>query len=415
MDSTNLQPPGNYPDDWQRTDFDHFTTLKRGKDLTRDQFQEGFVPVAGSNGVIGYHDTANVMAPGVTVGRSGSVGRVTYYTQDFWAHNTALFATDFHGNDPRFAAYFLDFLKLGRFGSGVSVPTLDRNVFRMLPVVVPRADEQRKIAAVLGVVQRAIEQQERLLQLTAELKKTLLHQLFTHGLRGEPQKQTEIGLVPESWEVAELGRISHKPEYGFTESAKASGNAQFLRITDIQEDGVQWGSVPFCECPDDLIEKYLLADNDILFARIGATTGKNFLVKKPPVAVFASYLIRVRLKNVVSADFISQFCDTHAYWRQIDTNKGNNLKGGINSSTLKRLLVPVPPIREEQDEIAEVFRQIDTKAAYARRRRAALTALFRTLLHQLMTAQIRVQDLDLSVLGTIGLGGENSDREKYEP
>ena len=66
---------------------------------------------------------------------------------------------------------------------------------------VPPLPEQRKIAGVLGVVQRAMEQQERLLALTAELKKALLHQLFTAGLRGEPQKQTEIGPVPESWEV----------------------------------------------------------------------------------------------------------------------------------------------------------------------------------------------------------------------
>jgi type I restriction enzyme, S subunit len=80
-----------------------------------------------------------VKAPGVTVGRSGSVGRVTFYSEDFWAHNTALFVSNFHGNDPRFASYFLDSLELKRFGSGVSVPTLDRNVFRALAVIVPPA------------------------------------------------------------------------------------------------------------------------------------------------------------------------------------------------------------------------------------------------------------------------------------
>ena len=205
MDSTILQPSGDYPDDWLRTDLDHFTTLQRGKDLTRDHFCNGEVPVAGSNGIIGYHDVSNVKAPGITVGRSGSVGKITFYRQDFWAHNTALFVKDFHGNVPEFAAFFLDFLRLGRFGSGASVPTLDRNVFRTLPVVIPPPCEQRKIAALLGLVQRAIEQQERLIALTTELKKALLHKLFTEGLRGEPQKQTEIDPVPESWEVVQLG------------------------------------------------------------------------------------------------------------------------------------------------------------------------------------------------------------------
>ena len=80
---------------------------------------------------------------------------------------------------------------------------------RGLKIYIPfrQQPEQRKIAAVLGLVQRAIEQQERLIALTTELKKALLHKLFTEGLRGEPQKQTEIGPVPESWEMVRLGEI----------------------------------------------------------------------------------------------------------------------------------------------------------------------------------------------------------------
>ncbi len=84
---------------------------------------------------------------------------------------------------------------------------LSKEVLGDWVIPLPPLPEQRKIAGVLGVVQQAIEQQERLLQLTAELKKTLLHQLFTQGLRGEPQKQTEIGPVPESWEVVPLQDI----------------------------------------------------------------------------------------------------------------------------------------------------------------------------------------------------------------
>src|SRR5712664_3362019 len=99
MDTSILQPLADYPNSWARMAFDQFATLKRGKDLTRHQFRDGSVPVAGSNGVIGFHDTANVKAPGITVGRSGSVGRVTFFTQDFWAHNTALFVANLYGND----------------------------------------------------------------------------------------------------------------------------------------------------------------------------------------------------------------------------------------------------------------------------------------------------------------------------
>ena len=65
--------------------------------------------------------------------------------------------------------------------------------FASFPVPIRTVPERRKIARSMGLVQRAIEQQKRLIALTAELKKALLHKLFTEGLRGEPQKQTEIG------------------------------------------------------------------------------------------------------------------------------------------------------------------------------------------------------------------------------
>ncbi len=89
------------------------------------------------------------------------------------------------------------------------MPGLNREVAYRETVYFPEQNaEQRKIAGVLRVVQRAIEQQEQLLQRTTELKKTLLHQLFTHGLRGEPKKQTEIGMVPVSWEVVRLSEVA---------------------------------------------------------------------------------------------------------------------------------------------------------------------------------------------------------------
>jgi type I restriction enzyme S subunit len=268
MDSTSLQPPGSYPENWQRMDFDHFATLKRGKDLSRDQFREGSVPVAGSNGVIGYHDTANVKAPGVTVGRSGSVGKVTYYAKDFWAHNTALVVTDFHGNDPHFVTYFLDFIKLGRFGSGVSVPTLDRNAFRMLQIIAPPIEEQRKIAHLLGVVQRAMEQQERLLALTAELKKALLHQLFTAGLRGEPQKQTDLGPVPESWQVATLEDAAVAFDYGTSVKCEhGKAGVPVLRIPNVVGGSIDLTDLKHGQPKRNELEQLRLRDGDLLFVR----------------------------------------------------------------------------------------------------------------------------------------------------
>jgi len=171
------------PESWEIKPFEQFTTLQRGKDLTKDNFKNGLVPVAGSNGIIGYHDVAFVKAPGVTVGRSGSVGKVTFYDQEFWAHNTSLYVKDFHGNDPRFAAYYLEVLELGRFKTGASVPTLDRNSFKHLPIAVPQEDEQIEIGNNLNVVDKKIEVITRRKEKLEELFRTLLHQLMTGQTR----------------------------------------------------------------------------------------------------------------------------------------------------------------------------------------------------------------------------------------
>lgn len=174
---------GLVPESWKIQPFETFTTLQRGKDLTKREFNNGSVPVAGSNGVIGYHDIAFVKAPGITVGRSGSAGKVTFYKQDFWAHNTSLYVKDFHGNDPRFAAYYLEMLDLAKYKTGASVPTLDRNSFKYIPVTVPPKDEQVEIATILSTLDKKIDILNLKKEKLEELFRTLLHQLMTGQVR----------------------------------------------------------------------------------------------------------------------------------------------------------------------------------------------------------------------------------------
>jgi type I restriction enzyme S subunit len=417
MDSTNLQPPGNYPPEWQTMPFDGFTTLKRGKDLTRGQFREGTVPVASSNGRMGFHNTANVKAPGVTVGRSGSVGRVTFYAEDFWAHNTALFVTDFHGNDERFAAYFLHSLKLNRFGSGVSVPTLDRNVFRDLPVTIPPLPDQRKIAGVLGLVERAMEQQERLLAVTAELKKTLLHQLFTAGLRGEPQKQTDIGPLPQSWEVKPLGDYLTEAQYGLSVKGAETGRYAVLRMTNQQQGCISAEKLQYVELTPQEFEKFRVARQDILFNRTNSLelVGRTAIFKLDGDFVFASYLIRLRTDaDRLRPHFLNHYFnseETQVRLKSIATRAVS--QSNISATRLRGFPIPVPSPRE-QDEIVAKIDCLNRKLLLHRRKHVALTALFRTLLHELMTARIRVHNLDLPELETVLERGQPCPRVESE-
>lgn len=259
--------------------------------------------------------------------------------------------------------------------------------------------EQEAIGRVLRLLEAHAEQQHTLESTARRLKSAAMRELFTRGLRGEPQKETEIGPVPESWRVEALGGYINPPDYGVTASASSECvGPRFLRITDTQERRVNWSIVPYCRCDEDTIEKKRLGPQDIVVARIGATTGKAFLIGECPEAVFASYLIRLRARQErLLAGFLYHFMQTDAYWRHIDQHKGGRLKSGVNVPILSALRIPLPQVCEQREVVA-ILDAIDRKIDFHRRKRALLEELFKSLLHKLMTGEIRVTDLDLSAL-----------------
>lgn len=187
------------PPHWKSTLIGNVVTLQRGQDLPKTERQAGSYPVVGSNGIVGYHSEFMLHSPGVIVGRSGSVGKVTWVECDYWALNTSLYVKNFHCNEPSFIRYFLDYLNLGKYASGVSVPTLNRNIVHQIEVAIPSLPEQKAIAHTLRTIQKAKETRHRELELEWERKAALMQYLFTHGTRNELRKQTEIGISVRSF------------------------------------------------------------------------------------------------------------------------------------------------------------------------------------------------------------------------
>ena len=176
--------------------------LQRGYDLPSSQMKKGDILVAGSNGVIGYHNEARSNHPCITVGRSGSVGKVHYYEQATWAHNTALFVKDFKGNDPKYLYYFLKNLHLDKmFDKGSSVvPSLDRKVVHSLNVPCHKdIDCQKRIAAILSKIDRKIELNRTINQNLEGMAKQLYDYWFVQfdfpNEEGKPYKSSGGAMV----------------------------------------------------------------------------------------------------------------------------------------------------------------------------------------------------------------------------
>lgn len=173
-----------------------------------------------------------------------------------------------------------------------------------------------------------------------------------------------------SWPVHSLGSISDRIDYGLTASAVDNEDGpRFLRITDMQEDSVDWNTVPSCICSSKEYEQNRLEDGDIVFARTGATTGKSYLVRELKwLAVFASYLIRVRPNKKVDSLYLSYFFKSSRYWHQITAMANGAAQPGVNSSKLRELEIPLPPLAE-QKRIASILDKAD---AIRRKRQLAI-------------------------------------------
>ena len=204
--------------EWKDIELGDFLTFQRGFDIVkRDMKEDGLYDVIFSSGFGGKHNEFKVKSPGVVVGRKGTLGSVFYSETDFWPTDTTLWIKDFHGNNPKFAYYFLSTLKFEQYDCGSANPTLNRNHIHTLKIRVPESSqEQKEIADVLSCLDRKIEN----LRKQNETLEAIAQALFKHwfvdfefpNADGKPYKSSggamepsELGDIPAGWRVGTLG------------------------------------------------------------------------------------------------------------------------------------------------------------------------------------------------------------------
>ena len=393
-------PPRNRDEYWDKgvypwvsiADMQPFRTVTNTKEKVSEEahkqvFHRNLVPTG-----------SLLMSFKLTIGRVAKLGLPAY-------HNEAIisFRPDDMDIDSDFLFYHLGQLNYVNYqDTAVKGQTLNKGKLEQLEIALPPFREQQKIAAVLGTVQRAIEEQERLLRLTTELKKSLLHKLFTEGLRGEPQKQTEIGPVPESWELVPLGSLA-KIGNGSTPKRDndgywRGGAIPWLNSTKIHDRFITEAdqfvtelAVKECHLPHVQPGSLLIA-----ITGQGKTLGNSALVSFQ-TCINQHLAYAQFITSSVLSEFVLWFMQTRYDHLRSISQAGGSTKGALTCGYLKTYLVPVPAL-DEQHEIANVFTAMDLKEKTQQHKHTALTDLFRTLLHQLMTAEIRANKVDIRVL-----------------
>ncbi len=389
------------PEGWRAGKFDTFITLQRGFDLPVQDRKQGTSAVVASNGQIGTHSELRISGPAVVTGRSGTLGKVFYISEGCWPLNTTLYVKEFHGNDPQFVTWFLKHFKLDRFGTGTGVPTLNRNVVHEVEVAFPPLDEQRRIAEILSSVDDAIAATRAVIEQTRKVKQGVLKRLLTKGIAHTRFKQTEIGEIPEAWEIGILGEVVCNPD-----GLQTGPFGSQLKAEEYVQDGIP------VVMPRDLIagaiskkqisqvapskaaqlQNHILRVGDIVFARRGDIGRFALTLPKDEGFLCGTGCLRARLniEKVIPA-FASAFleCDFAKEW--LNNNAVGQTMLNLNTSIISRLPFALPPLFE-QAKIVEAVDSFDPSLRRAENGLSQLYTIKSALMSDLLTGRKRVTD-----------------------
>lgn len=262
-------------------------------------------------------------------------------------------------------------------------------------------EEQRAIAHVLRTVQQAREARQREIELERERKAALMQHLFTHGMLGEPRKQTEIGEMPESWQVVRLGdRLRERVKNGH--SAQATNTMEGVRtltLSAVTRRDFSLENTKLTVADPAKVKDLWLQPGDIFVERANTLEFVGLAALYNGATDFAIYpdlMTRVRVKeDEVDSHFAIEFLLTDVcrrYFRKNATGTAGNMPK-IDHGVVNRTLIPWPDLGEQQ-QIASAAEACNAKSTALERESALLDEAFRALLEEVMAGRLSVVQLE---------------------
>lgn len=375
--------------EWKEVRLGDILNFRRGHDLPHSAMKPGNIPVAGSNGVIGYHDTATPIKPILTIGRSGNVGK-PYFYEEAWAHNTTLYVDDFKGNDPKFLYYLCLTMPFANFGGGSAVPTLNRNHIHPLETKIPvKVEDQRRIASILSSLDRKIELNNKINADLEEMAQAIFKNWFVDF---EPFKDgkfvdSELGMIPEGWKVGRLTEIASYMNGLAMQKFPPENNEDSLPVLKIKELGQGFCGTDSDRCSCNIKDECKIHNGDVIFSWSG-----TLLVD---VWCGGDCGLNQHLFKVTSKDYPKWF---YYYWTKhhlqefihIAKDKAVTM-GHIKRGHLEEAMVAIPD-NDSMEKAHELFEPILSKMISLRLENSRLSLLRDTLLPRLMSGEQEVPE-----------------------
>lgn len=367
--------------EWKECKLGDVLVFQRGHDLPKTEMVEGNYPVAGSNGIIGFHSKYTTKGPGITIGRSGNIGTPHFYRTDFWAHNTVLYVKDFKGNSELFLFYFLKTIDFKQFNTGSAVPSLNRNHIHELSVYLPPLSEQKSIASVLSNLDDKIDLLHRQNTTLEKMAETLFRQWFVE----EEKEEWESMRLKEVTDIA-IGRTPPRKEVKWFSTD--SKDIKWISIKDLGNNGV------FISNTSEYLTKEAvetfnipIIPKDTVLLSFKMTVGRVAITFEEMLSNEAIVHFKFNDKTPFSKEYLYMFLKTYKYETLGSTS---SIVTAINSTMIKEMEVLIPDkitMKAFKNETEPLFNKIKSNTIQIQ----TLTALRDTLLPKLMSGEVRVE------------------------
>lgn len=369
------------PSDWDCVPLRERLELLYGRALKEGIRKPGDVDVFGSNGKVGSHNEHWLDAPGVLVGRKGTVGAVHFATKPFWPIDTTYYVKPTHDDTLRYLFYLLDYLPLRMLNAATGVPGLSRHDVYALRGAFPPPHEQTAISDALDTVGSAIDRTKDALHAAKNAEHSLIADAFDH-INAQNRK---------------LGEFSTSIRYGTSQASNERGwGNPVLRIPNVIGDQLSLDDLAYVDLRPMDVDRLTLQNGDLLLVRTNGNpnyVGRSAVFRCPDdrTWVYASYLIRIRLAKALQPDYVNVFLGSERgrreLLRRVTTSAGNH---NINSNSIRLLSIPVPQDIEVQNEIVQMAEKLRHVAAALINKLSVLNILKKSLTHDLLTGAVRV-------------------------
>lgn len=327
---------------WETKRVDGIAPLQRGFDLPTVKVRPGRYPVVYSNGILRNHHEYKCVAPGVVTGRSGTIGKVTFVSDNYWPHNTSLWVTNFFKNDPRFIYYFYVYFRLERFNAGSTIPTLNRNDVHAIKSNIPITAEQTKIGGYFRELDRLIGLHQRKHDKLVTLKKAMLQKMFPQP--GATTPEIRFKGFSGDWVEKKLHSLADRYDnlrVPVSASNRIPGNTPYYGANGIQ----------------DYVDGYTHEGEFILVAEDGANDLKNYPVQYVSGKVWVNNHAHVLQGKEGLAE--TRFLKYSFSQINVEVFLVGGGRSKLNAETMMQMALCVPTDIAEQQQIGTYFRTLD--------------------------------------------------------